>query len=118
MRRMRKSCLALLLCLLTLSGCTSVPGSLYEISKSKDSDKISVAEKEEKTDLQSCTVNPVTFSVSKELKPMEQEGAFTTKSRLKSFLFFLFAHLDYLPSERRKPIVTCDNLIGKIIELL
>lgn len=81
MRRMRKSCLALLLCLLTLSGCTSVPGSLYEISKSKDSDKISVAEKEEKTDLQSCTVNQVTFSVSKELKPMEQEGAFTTKDQ-------------------------------------
>lgn len=78
---MRKSCLLLLVCLLTLSGCTSVPSSLYEISKSKDNDKISLSEKEEKTDLQSCTVNQVTFSVSKELKPMEQDGAFTTKDQ-------------------------------------
>ena len=81
MRRMRKCCLLLLVCLLTLSGCTSVPSSLYEISKSKDNDKISLSEKEEKTDLQSCTVNQVTFSVSKELKPMEQDGAFTTKDQ-------------------------------------
>ena len=84
MRKMKKSCLLmLLLSMLTLSGCSVLQSSSFESRNSRDNNKASVSEqKEEKEELQSCTVSQVTFSVSKELEPMEgQEGAFTTKDQ-------------------------------------